>query len=124
MDELLNAEGYVASSLSVPQALSYIRSEIEKRWWSADSSGQLTLLYLLGKYKSLRKRQWLWRGITSLPQPLLPKKTLRIAARANSAFLKRLCNCMTRFFFVPYAQGVMECTRENPRKLKVHLCTA
>ena len=59
LDEFLTAKGYVASSLSVPQALSCIPSEIEKRGWSADSSGQLPLLYLLGKYKSLRKRQWL-----------------------------------------------------------------
>ena len=74
VDEFLSAEGYVASSLSVPQALSYIRSEIEKRGWSADSSGQLPLMYVLGKYESLRKGQWLWRGITSLPRPLLPMK--------------------------------------------------
>ena len=92
LDEFLMAEGYVASSLSAPQALSYIRSEIEKRGWSADSSGQLPLLYVLGKYKSLRKGQRLWRGITSLPQPLLPKKTLHIAARSNGANLKLLCN--------------------------------
>ena len=92
LDESLTAEGYVASSLSVPQALSYMSSENEKQGWSADSLGQLPLLYMLGKYKSLCKGQWLWRGITSLPQPLLPKKTLRIAARANSAFLKLLCN--------------------------------
>ena len=92
LDEFLTAEGYVSSSLSVPQALAYIRSEIKKLRWSADSSRQLPLSYLLGKYKSLRKGHWLWRGITSLPQPPLPKKKLRIAARANSAFLKLLCN--------------------------------
>ena len=58
----------------------------------------MPLLYLLGKYKSLRKRQWLWCGITSLPQPLLPKKKLRIAAKANNAILKLLCNEVPCYF--------------------------
>ena len=33
-------------------------------------------------------------------------------------------NVMYMFFFVPDAQGVIECTRENTGKLKEPLCTA
>ena len=35
------------------------------------------------------------------------------------------CELQILFFFcVPGAEGVIECIRENPGKLKVHLCTA
>ena len=48
------------------------------------------MLHLIRKGKRLKKHQWLWRGITALPQPLVPKKQLRVAARANTTFLRLL----------------------------------
>ena len=70
--------------------MAFVSAELDARGWDRNTAGQLPLLYLLGKFKSLAKGKWLWRGITSLPQPLLPKKSLRIAARANTAFLRLL----------------------------------
>ena len=71
LDVSLAAEGYMASSLSAPQASSHIRSKIGKTGWGANTSDEMLLLYLLGKYESLLRHQWLWRRITSLPQPVL-----------------------------------------------------
>ena len=87
---ILSAEGYTQVKYTVPQAVDYIPGEIARRGWEPNATGRLPLLYLLGKLKSLAKQQWLWRGITSLPQPFLPKKSLRIASRANSTFLRLL----------------------------------
>ena len=38
----------------------------------------------------LVKAQWLWRPIAALPQPLLPKQVLKIAAPATTALLRLL----------------------------------
>ena len=77
-----------------------MQGEIARRGWEPNATGQLLLLYLLGKFKSLAKQQWLWRGITSLPQPFLPKKSLRIASRANSMFLRLRCDEVPCSFLV------------------------
>ena len=91
IQQFLKSEGYTPSPKTLPQAMAFVSAELDARGWDRNTAGQLPLLYLLGKFKSLAKGKWLWRGITSLPQPLLPKKSLRIAARANTAFLRLLC---------------------------------
>ena len=91
IQQFLKSEGYTPSPKTLPQAMAFVSAELDAGGWDRNTAGQLPLLYLLGKFKSLAKGKWLWRGITSLPQPLLPKKSLRIAARANTAFLRLLC---------------------------------
>ena len=50
--------------------------------------GCLCSMYLLGKAKSLSEPDWLWRGICAIPRPLINKRSLRIAARAMTTFLR------------------------------------
>ena len=63
----------------------------------------------MGKGKSLKKGHWLWRGITALPQPLLPKRTLRIAARANTPFLQLLFRELPTSFVVHDINSISKC---------------
>jgi hypothetical protein len=60
------------------------------RGWEFNKTGQLAILYPICKAKSLKKQTWLWRGITALPSPLLPKHTLKVSARVNTTFLPSL----------------------------------
>ena len=105
IQQFLKSEGYTPSPKTLPQAMAFVSAELDARGWDRNTAGQLPLLYLLGKFKSLAKGKWLWRGITSLPQPVLPKKSLRIAARANTAFLRLLCQEVPRCFL---AQSISE----------------
>ena len=74
LESFLQAEGYIESPLTAPQAATNaIRKDLMRRGWEASSVGQLAVLYLIGKAKSIFKGSWLWRGITALPQPFLPK---------------------------------------------------
>ena len=83
-------EGYEESSLSPTSATASIRHDLLHRGWESSAPGPLAILYLIGKAKSIAKGSWLWRGITALPQPFLPKKPLKIASRANATFLRLL----------------------------------
>ena len=67
-----------------------MKNAISDRGWEHNKAGILAMLYLIGKGESLKKRQWLWRGIIALPQPLVPKQQLQVAARANTTFLRLL----------------------------------
>ena len=55
-------------------------------------------MYLIVKGKSLKKGQRLWRGFTALPGPLLPKRWLHNAARANTTFLRLLSRDLSMSF--------------------------
>ena len=71
-------------------AVDTIKQVIAHRGWEHTKAGKLAILYLIGKGKSIQKGEWLWRGITALPQPLVLKRRLCIAARANTVFLRLL----------------------------------
>ena len=90
LQDFLKDEGYICAAISSSTPRERIRQEIHNKGWDDNKAGQLAVLYLIGKGKSLKKGQWLWRGITALPQPLLSKRKLRIAARANTTFLRLL----------------------------------
>ena len=85
-----------------------IRDAIAAKGWTHNAARKLAVQYLIGKGKSLQKGMWLWRGITPPPPPLLPKRDLRIAARANTTFLRVLCKEMPCAFV---ARGVNEVSR-------------
>ena len=84
LQDFLRDKGYICAAISSSTARERIRQDIHRKGWDDNKAGQLAVLYLIGKGKSLKKGHWPWRGITTLPQPPLPKRMLRIAARANT----------------------------------------
>jgi hypothetical protein len=54
-------------------------------------------------------------GLARVRQEPRPQRALQTTTMVNRGI---------KLLFVPDAQGVIECTRENPGSLKVHLCTA
>ena len=90
LQQLLDHEGYTDARITENTAVATIKQAIAHRGWEHNKAGKLAILYLIGKGKSIQKGQWLWRGITALPQPLAPRPRLRIAARANTTFLRLL----------------------------------
>jgi hypothetical protein len=52
----------------------------------------MCVLYIIAKTKSLVKGTMLWRPIAAYPEPLIPKKRLRIATRAMTRFLQYIIN--------------------------------
>ena len=90
LEDFLHTEGYTQAHMTRRAAISTIKQAIMDRGWEHNKAGKLAVLYLIGKGKSVKMGQWLWRRITTLPQPLLPKRQLCIAARANTTFLRLL----------------------------------
>ena len=90
LENSITLEGYHREDMTEAQARNAIREAIKSNSWPHNPAVKLAILYLIGKGKSLRKGRWLWCGIIALPQPLLPKPELRIAARANTTFLRVL----------------------------------
>ena len=90
LESFLQEEGYEESPLSPSRAAASIHHDLLHCGWESSVARQLAILYLIGKAKSIAKGSWLCRGITALPQPFLPKKTLKIASRANTTFLRQL----------------------------------
>ena len=90
LEEFVHTEGYTQAHMTESAAIATIKQAITDRGWEHNKARKLAMLYLIGKGESLQKGQWLWRGITALPQPLLLKHQLRIAARANTTFLRLL----------------------------------
>ena len=90
LQKFLADEGYTPAPGDPSSTVSAIRSDIMRRGWEMNEAGQLAILYLIGKAKSLTKGTWLWRGITALPHPFLPKRNLKVAARAKTTFLRCL----------------------------------
>jgi hypothetical protein len=88
LESFVRAEGYVTSSASPSDVKSKILKLVEQNGWDGNPQGMLCTMYLLGKAKSLTKAQWLWRGIYAIPRPLINKKSLRIAARTMTRFLR------------------------------------
>ena len=88
LEEFLIQEGYTKCNQSQQDITAQIQKIIQSNGWDNDQAGRIASVYLIGKAKSLVKQKWLWRPITALPKPLLPKKDLTIVARAMTTFLK------------------------------------
>ena len=88
--EFLQKEKYVQCHESAASVQQRVSDLVMARDWQKNPMGKLALLYLIGRAKSLYKPDWLWRPIAALPQPLLPKKELKIAARATTCMLRLL----------------------------------
>ena len=86
----LKDEGYPEAIMPPAVATQSIRRDILHQGWEQKFVGQLAVLYLAGKAKSLTKVTLLWRSITPLPQPFLAKNSLKVATRANTTFLHPL----------------------------------
>ena len=76
----------MASPLAPLATADAIRNDLLRRGWEASSAGQLAILYLIGKAKSISKGSWLWHH----RPPFLPERSLKITARANMTFLRLL----------------------------------
>ena len=83
-------EGYRAYSRPPHMFIDTLKKEIHKQGWEINTKGKLGSLYLIGKAKSLKKKQWLWRGINAIPVPFLTKRQLRVGARSMTRFLRYL----------------------------------
>ena len=59
IQQFLKSEGYTPSPKTLPQAMAFVSAELDARGWDRNTAGQLPLLYLLGKFKSLAKGKWL-----------------------------------------------------------------
>ena len=84
------AEGYVRDKCSAKQYSAKMREILGKKGWPVNDRGDIALLYLLSKSKSLKKRQWLWRPIAAAPHPFVCKKLIRIASRAFTCFIRMI----------------------------------
>ena len=76
LKSFLRAEGYTHAGHTEEAARQAVKQAISDRGWEHNKPGKLAMMYLIGKGKSLKKQQWLWRSITALPQPLVPKRQL------------------------------------------------
>ena len=90
LEEYLRKEGYIKCTDAPETVTATVRKAIRANGWEDNPDGRLATLPLVGKAKSLLKAQWLWRPIAALPQPLLPKRDLKVAARATTALLRLL----------------------------------
>ena len=66
----------------------------------------MAVLYLIRKAKSPVKQMWLWRPVAALPQPILPKRDLKVAARATTTMLRFLAEEIPGHFMVHSVNSV------------------
>ena len=100
LEEFLKKEGYIKCTDTSETVAATVRIAIHANGWDDNPDGRLATLYLIGKAKSLLKAQWLWRPIAALPQPLLHKRDLKVAARATTALLQLLAEEIPGNFMV------------------------
>ena len=67
LQSFLHNEGYTHAVLTEEAARQAVIQANSDRGWEHNKAGKLAILYLMGKGESLRKQQWIWRGITALP---------------------------------------------------------
>ena len=88
LQDFLDPEGYKDCSVTAPAIKSALQSTITKAGWECNLKGRLCSVYLIGKSKSLKKGEWLWRSICAIPAPFFTKKQLRVGARSMTRFLR------------------------------------
>ena len=88
VEEFLRTEGYIPVQADADTVRQEVADLISEKGWGLNHKGRMCILYVIAKAKSLRKGTMLWRPIAAYPEPLLPKKRLRLAARAMTRFLK------------------------------------
>ena len=88
-------EGYQPVDKSVLQVSRILKERVSEHGWKAGTNARIALMYLLGKAKSLRLPDILWRPIAAASRPFVSRNTLRIAARAFTCFLRCLCTEVT-----------------------------
>ena len=100
LEEFLKKEGYIKCTNAPETVAATVRKAIHANGWEDNPNGRLATLYLTGKAKSLLKAQWLWRPMAAVPQPLLPKRAPKVAARATTALLRLLAEEIPGNFMV------------------------
>ena len=110
LEEFLKKEGYIKCTDTPETMTTRVRRAIHANGWEDNPDGRLATLYLTGKAKSLLKAQRLWRPITALPQPLLPKRDLKVAPSATTALLRLLAEEIPGNFMVHSINRVADWT--------------
>ena len=88
LETFLRDEKYVERNQTQEDIAQAVKLLVQNHDWSVNPQGKMAALYLIGKAKSLLKGTWLWRPIAALPQPILPKRDLKVAARATTTMLR------------------------------------
>ena len=90
LESLLRDAKYVQCNEPTSIFTAKVKQVVHARDWHTNPTAHLAMLHVNGKAKSLSKGQWLWCPIAALPQPLLSKSDLRIAACVATTWFRLL----------------------------------
>ena len=98
--KFVSDEGYTRITQTPDEVKKRLKKRVSAGGWKPGVSARVSLMYLLGKAKAMRKETMLWRPMAAASRPFVSRHTLRIAARAFTCFLRLLRESVTASILV------------------------